>query len=383
MDFALSEEQKATQNTIKKFIARECTREAARELDERGEFPEILFKTVADMGICALTIALEYDGVGPNTLAAVMAAEEVAAINPALAGALMHAAFCGGRNISALGNEEQKKKYLPQLAVGSLLFTYGITEADSGYAPIPVINTTAWPDGDQFILNGRKSLVRLAERADYILTLAVTDENGEAHKNQSFLIVDMHRPGISINKIETVGFKSYSLAEVVFENVGVPRENVLGGLDKLNCGWDQYAKIMETEHLEIAACSLGLAQGAYDYAKNYARERVQFGKPIIKFEAVQNMLVDMATAIQASRLLAYQAAWMADNSESCVLEAAMARTYAAEAARKACFQALQIFGGYGYAMEYDVQRYVRDSLVLLGGGKPVEVLKNSIGSMLD
>jgi alkylation response protein AidB-like acyl-CoA dehydrogenase len=145
----------------------------------------------------------------------------------------------------------------------------------------------------------------------------------------------------------------------------------------------QLNKITESEHLEIAASSLGIAQGAYEYASNYARERVQFGRPIVKFEAVQEMLVDMAMSIQIMRVLTYQAGWLADNGVSCLLEAAMARTYAINAVREVCFQALQILGGYGYAMEYDIQRYVRDSLVLLGGGKTVELLKASIGQLLN
>ncbi len=381
MDFQLSEEQKAAQNTVRKFIARECTREAARELDDREEFPEKLLKTLADMGACGLTVSEEYEGVGIDTLAAVITVEEVAAINPALAGAFIGTAFCGGKNISVLGNEEQKKKYLPGIAEGTVLFTYGITEPDSGYTSTPSINTTAVLNSDDFNLNGTKSFVRMADQADFILTLACTNEDNR--KDWSFFIVDMKSPGISINRTQTVGFKSLSLGEVIFENVCVPKDNLLGGFDKLNRGLDQYMKIMESEHLEIAACSLGIAQGAYEYARNYSKERVQFGKPIVNFEAIRNMLVDMAIGIQASRLLTYQASWLADHDESCLLEAAMARTYSTDTARKVCLQCLQIFGGYGYAMEYDVQRYVRDSMVLLGGGKTMEVLKKTMGPLLD
>lgn len=383
MDFEFTEELKATQNTIRKFISRECTREAARELDNKGDFPEILLKKIADMGICGLTVAEEYNGVGSDILAAVVVAEELSAINPALAGAFIGSAFCGGKNISVLGNEDQKKKYLPGIAEGSLLFTYGITEPDFDYSSIPFIKTEALIDGDTFVLNGTKNFVRLADHADYILTLVCTDNTEEVQKGLSFIIIDMKSPGISINKIGTVGFNSLGLYELIFKNVSVPTGNVLGGFNELNRGLDQYMKIMESEHLEIAACSLGIAQGAYEYAKNYAKERVQFGKPIVKFQAIQNMLVEMATSIRASRLLTYQAGWLADHGESCILEATMARTYAAEAARKICLQCMQILGGYGYAMEYDVQRYFRDAMVILGGGKTAEVLKNSMGPLLD
>lgn len=379
MDFQLTEEQKAVQNSIRKFLARECTREAARALDDQREFPVKLFETMAQMGICGLTVPEEFEGVGPDTLGAIIAIEEIATINPALAGAFIASAFCGGKNISALGNEEQKKEYFPGLAAGKFLFTYGITEEGSGYSGIPSITTTAVLNGDGFTVNGSKNFVRMADRADHILTLARTGNDQEF----SFLIIDMKSPGININSVETVGYKSLGFGEVIFSNVFVPRENLLGGFSQLHLGLQQLNKITESEHLEIAASSLGIAQGAYEYASNYARERVQFGRPIVKFEAVQEMLVDMAMSIQIMRVLTYQAGWLADNGVSCLLEAAMARTYAINAVREVCFQALQILGGYGYAMEYDIQRYVRDSLVLLGGGKIVELLKASIGQLLN
>jgi alkylation response protein AidB-like acyl-CoA dehydrogenase len=195
--------------------------------------------------------------------------------------------------------------------------------------------------------------------------------------------VDLKTPGISKSVIEKVGVRGMSLCQVDFRDVVVPGEDVLDGSARLNSGWDQLVTVMESEHLETAACGLGIAQGVYDYAANYAKERVQFGKPIVKFEAVLHMLVDMAVSIHISRLLAYRAGWLADRGKSCLLEAVMARAHAAETARRAGMQSMQVLGGYGYTMEYDVQRYVRDSLVLLGGGRPVEVLKNSMGALLD
>ncbi len=382
MGFELTDEQKDLKDMIRKFVSKECPRDVVMGLDGREEFPGGMIKKVAGMDLCGLAIDEEYGGVGRSILGAVIVAEEISTIYPVLAGAFVSPTLCGGKNISDLGSNDQKKKYLPGLARGSLFFTCGLSEPGTGFSGLSSIRTTALRDGGKFILNGAKTFVRLADTADYMLTLARTEESGDDKKGLSFFIVDMKTPGISVNKIEKTGFNGFGLGEVTLFNVCVPEEDLLGGVEKINLGWDQLATVQESDHLEVAACSLGIAQGAYDYAANYAGERVQFGKAIVEFEAVRHMLVDMAMDIQSVRLLTYRAAWLADQGRPCLLEAAMARAHASETAKKAALQCLQIFGGYGYAMEYDAQRYVRDSLTLMGGGVTLEVLKNSIGGLL-
>lgn len=381
MNFELTDEQKDIRDTIRKFMVRECSREVASQLDGRGEFPGEMLKKIVGMGFCGLNIAEEYGGAGPNTLGALVVVEELSTIYPVLGGAYIAPTFCGGKNISRLGSEYQKNQYLPGLADGSLIFTCGLTEPGGDYKGVVQTETTAVVDGDDFILNGVKSFVRLASRAHYILTLTRTDSGNQ--RDLSFFIVDIKSPSITITNTEKVGHNGFSLCEVVFSNVRVSKENLLGGPAGLNQGWGQYLRILESEHMEIAACGLGIAQGAYDYAVNYARERVQFNRPIVEFEAIQHMLVDMALDIQAARLLTYRAGWLADKGAPCLLEAAMARAHAGKAAQKAAFQCVQILGGYGYTMEYDAQRYLRDSLVLLNGGGTIEILKSSIGELLD
>jgi butyryl-CoA dehydrogenase len=194
--------------------------------------------------------------------------------------------------------------------------------------------------------------------------------------------VDAKSPGVTAGATNLVGTASLGIGEVRFENVTVSREDVLGGAEGLNQGYKQWEVLQEAEHLEVAACGLGLAQGAYDYAVQYARERVQFGRPIIAFSAVKDMLVDMAVRIRSTRLVTLQAACLADEEKRCAVEAMTARILAVETARKASMDGVQVLGGYGYTMEYDAQRYVRDAMVLLGGASPQEMLREDLGELL-
>ncbi|MGV8081108.1 MAG: acyl-CoA dehydrogenase family protein [Syntrophales bacterium] len=381
MDFRLTEEQEVIRDTIRRFIVRECTREAAREADEKGDFPEKLYRPLADNGFCGLVVPEAYGGGGRNVLAAVLIIEELSAVYPALAGCFGACALTGGKNLGALGSPGQKERYLPSVVDGSALFAGGILEPDAGYDPLAV-NMTATPSGDGFLLSGVKRFVRLAGRATTILTLARTASGDSPRDGLSFFLVNAAGPGITTGTMDLVGTTSLGIGEVRFENVDVSREDILGGPEGLNQGYRQWEAVRETEHLEVAACGLGIAQGAYDYAVQYAKERVQFGRPIIAFSAVKDMLVDMAVHIRASRLVAWQAACLADEEKRCAAEAATARILAVETARKASMDCVQVLGGYGYTMEYDAQRYVRDAMVLLGGAGPQEMLREDLGAML-
>lgn len=384
MDFELSQEQIAIRETIKRFMARECPRELAREQDEKAEFPEELFRKLADTGFLGLTVPEEYGGAeSPDILAAVIVAEEISQISPALGGAYISAVLSGGRNIFLMGSQEQKEKYLPLIAEGRCLFTCGLSEPETGYSTVPTVQTVGETNGDHLTIQGTKSFVRLADRADILLALVYTGVNETREKGWSVVLIDMKENGVAKRRIETVGFRSLSFCDVSLNRVSVPMSCLLGGEQSLNAGWAQYTKMLETENLEIAACGLGIAQGAYEYALNYAKERVQFGKPIIKFQAVQQMLVDMATELDIARLLTYRAACFANQGAECLLPAVRARAYVTQKARQICAQALHILGGYGYTMEYDAQRYFRDSFTLLGGAKNSETLKEQMGRLLD
>ncbi len=381
MDFKLTEEQEFIKDTIRRFIARECTREAAREADEKGDFPERLFRPIADNGFCGLVVPEAYGGGGRNVLAAALIVEELSTVYPALAGAFAACALGGGKNLVDLGSAEQKERHLPAVAAGTAFFAGGILEPDAGYESLGA-GLSAVRSGEGFLLNGTKQFVRLGDRAAAILALCRTSQGASPRDGLSFFLVEGNRPGLSAAPMERVGCKSLSVCEVRFDNVAVSAEDLLGGPEGLDRGREQWAVIQEADHLEVAACGVGLAQGAFDYALQYAKERVQFGRPIIAFSAVKDMLVDMAVRIRASRLVTYQAASLADEEKRCAAEAAAARLLGVETARKAAMDCVQVLGGYGYTIEYDAQRYLRDSMVFFGGEGPQEMLREDLGAML-
>ncbi len=377
MDFALTEEQGFVKDTIQKFVAKECEREAIKKMDEEAIFPGKLFSNVADIGLCALTVPEAYGGGGPNTLGAVIVTAELAAIYPALAGAFATQSFCGGKVIADLGTEAQKNKYLPGVIDGSALITLALMEPGQGYEETSN-KTIARPDGDQMIIDGTKTFVRLADRAAYMLThTAIGSADGVA----AFMIVDMKSPGVVVRPLAQVGFHGMSLCEVSLTSVAVTASERLGGDADAAAEQKKLAMIMSAEHLAVAACGMGLAKGAYEYALNYAKERSQFGRPIIKFGAIQEMLVDMAQHARVAELMTCQAAYLVDQGRDCLAQIIQARLAATEAARKASLHCVQIFGGYGYAMEYDAQRYLRDAMVMLSGGGTKQILSNTLASL--
>jgi len=381
MDFAFSEEQGMIRETVRNFMSRECPRDVAKKTDESGQFPSGLFGTIKEMGFCGLTVPEAYGGGGPNTLGAVLVAEELASLYPSLAAVFIASAFCGGNTISSMGSPEQKRRFLPDLVQGASLFAYAFRERDEAYGGGPV-KTTAAASGDAYLLNGVKSWVRLADRADYFLVTATTDPGKEPPGGMTVFIVDAKSNGISIQAADAVGFDSVNLCEVVFKDVAVGASDILGGPEMLGRGGEQFERLIDSENLEVAGVAVGLAQGAFEYASQYAKDRVQFGKPIVDFGAVRHMLVDMAVKIRSARMLAYQAAWRNDRGENNAIESAVARVTAVEAAHSAAFDCVQVLGGYGYAREYDAQRYLRDSLVMLTGGETIETIKDRIAETL-
>jgi alkylation response protein AidB-like acyl-CoA dehydrogenase len=371
MDFNLTSEQTFIRETIRKFMARECPREKAHELDEQGSFPGELLAKIAEMGFCSLTVPEAYGGAGQDLLGAAIVVEEIATTSPALAGLFASVTFGGGQVIACLGSSAQKERYLPEIAEGGLVFSLALCST------LNIGGVTAVTRGNTFILNGRISDVSLANRADYLIVQASANDSSTL-----FLISAADAPGIFAQETEMVGSRGAGLAEVSFENVPVAAEDVLGEPTYVTRGKEQATYATAVDHLATAALSLGLAQGAYAYTADYAGERVQFGQPIVQFEAIQHMLVDLAVSLQSTRWLLYHACWLADQGKPFAPEAAMARLQAGELARQAGLQSVHILGGYGYMAEYDAQRYLRDSLVLFNGGETAELLKNNIGELI-
>jgi alkylation response protein AidB-like acyl-CoA dehydrogenase len=375
MDFSLTAEQGAIRDTIRRFVARECPRDAARALDAQAASPAGLLRRLAETGFCGLNCPEAYGGGGRNLLASAMVVEELATMAPVLAGAYASVAVLGGASLAELGSADQQQQWLPALCAGQLLFTIALHESPVATAGLEV-EMAAVRDAGSFVLDGVKCAVPFASQAQLLLALART-AGGLA-----FFLVPIPTPGVSVAEVPQIGFRGGGTARVTFAGARLAAAQVLGGPECASRGAEQWAWIGGLEQIASAALALGVARGAYDYAAQYAGVRVQFGQPIVRFEAIQHLLVDLAIEIEAVRLLLYQACWRADTGQPFRLAAAMARARAVPLARRAALQGLHILGGYGFMLEYDAQRYVRDSLALLGGSEPVEVLRNEIGALL-
>ena len=275
--------------------------------------------------------------------------------------------FLGGELITKLGNEDQKRRYLPEIVKGKWLFSYALTEPDAG-SDASSSKTSAERNNGGFIIKGNKIFITGADVAKTLNVLVRTDKKVSKHKGLSMVLMDPPKEGLNIRRIKKLGYKCSAFCEIVMDNVEIKKENILGGPEMLNQGWPQLLSTLDVEHLEVASCGLGIAEGAYQDALKYAQERVQFGQPIGKFQGVSHKISDLATEILASRLLIYHACQLMEEGKPAALESTQAKLFATETAKKAALTALQITGGYGYSMEFDIQRFVRDSLALPIGG---------------
>lgn len=379
MDFGFNEQQKMLRKTVQDFVNRDCPRELIRKLDEKDEFPRELFEKLADMGITGIGIPEEYGGQGGDIIDTVIVTEELSKRYPALSWVLGLSTLYGGDMIYRSGSEQQKRFYLPKIAKGELLFSFALTEPDAG-SDAANQHTTAIQDGDNYIINGTKMFITGGYESDFIMTMTRTDK--PRYKGLTYFLVSTKSKGFNKKKLEKLGYKGSSVCELVYDNVAVPEENILGGPEGLNNGWKYMIDLLNDERVGLAAGGLGIAEAAYEDALQYAKERVQFGQPIGKFQAIAHMLVEMATKIEAARLLTYEAAWLITQNVPYAKECSMAKYYATEVAKEVSLQGLQIFGGYGYMMDSDMQRYVRDAILLPIGGGTTEIEKNIIAHMI-
>lgn len=379
MDFSFTEEQNMLIDTIRRFVETEIPREVAEEIDEKDEFPHELLQKLCDLGFMGINVAEEYGGQGGNIVDMMILTEETSKKLPVLAWAIGNIILYGNAIIGVNGNEEQKKKYLPRLAKGELKFAYALTEPNAGSDAASIQTKAVLKDG-YYVLNGTKMFITGAGVADITVTNARTAESRLGGITD--FLVDTKSEGYTARPIKDLGYRGSNTCEVHYDDVKVPLENILGGPEKLNKGWSQMMRLLNTERLLLSACALGIGQGAFEYALNYAKEREQFGQLIGKFQVIQHKLVDMATELEAARCLAYCAAWKETQHMECVKETSMSKYFCSEVAKKVALEGVQILGGYGYAMEYDAQRYVRDVLVLPIGGGTTQIQKNIVGAQL-
>lgn len=382
MDFQFSEQQEMLRATVREFVEKECPKQFVRKWDEEHLFPMEVFDKLKKLGVMGVIIPAQYGGMGGSIVDYAVVCEEIARSGCwGLASYFNSVIMYGADMILHCGNEEQKQYYLPKLARGELLFAYGITEPDSG-SDAAAAKTVAIEEGDHFILNGTKIFITLADKADYTITLARTNKDAPKHKGLSLFIVDTKTSGYTARPLKKMGGFTDTTCEVVYDNVIVPKSHVLGGPEAINFGWQLLLSTLETEHLEVAANSLGYAQAAFDDALAYAKERHAFGQPIGKFQAISHMVAEMAVDLHLARLCVYQLAWLRDAGKPCYKEACMAKLTATECWTNMAHRAMQIFGGYSLMYEYDIQRYLRDSYILLIGGGTRQIQKNMIAKSL-
>ncbi|MDY7033291.1 MAG: acyl-CoA dehydrogenase family protein [Thermodesulfobacteriota bacterium] len=378
MNFGFSEEQEMLRATIGKFMKNECSVQYVRECDEGQKVPFEVFHKIADQGWLGLAVPEEYGGSGGTIIDLAILLEETAKVSLALADLIYRARVHGGMNILKCGTEEQKKELLPGIAGGKLIFCIGLTEPNTG-SDAASLTTSAVADGEDYIIVGTKMFTTNMHVADYCLLYVRTDKTAPKHKGITTFLVDTKSPGIKIRPVHTLGMRATITNEVVYENVRVPKRNILG---KLNEGWTVATSQLGAERFGLAAMCTGAAQSVLDDALQYAKERVQFGRPIGKFQAISHKLADMQVEVDVSRLLTYRLAWMVTQGTSDLKTAAITKLYTAEAYKHVSDLGMQILGGYGYTMEFDMQRHFRDSrLVTIGGGSS-EIQRNIIAKSL-
>jgi butyryl-CoA dehydrogenase len=358
MDFELAEEQLMVREMTRAFVEKEV-KPAASRLDRQGIYPAELVKRLGEIGLMGMLVPEEFGGSGMDFLSGVVAMEEISKAWASLAVAMsvQNSLVCAP--ILRFGTTAQKEKYLTSLAAGERLGCYALTEPGSG-SDAGSIQARAQRDGDDYVLKGNKVFTTNGNRADLAIVYAVTDP-ARGKKGISAFIVETNSPGFVVGRLEDkLGLRSSDTASLLFEDCRVPRQNLLGAEGE---GFKIALATLDGGRIGIAAQALGIAQGCLEESVAYAQQRRQFGRAIAEFEAIQWMLADMTTEIDAARLLTYRAAWLAQQERTFTKEAAMAKLFASEAANRVAYKAIQIFGGYGYTKEFAVERFFRDARI--------------------
>lgn len=381
-----SEPEHITQlrETVRRFAEREMPRESVRQWDRDCTFSMPLFRKLAALGVCGLTIDEAHGGAGRDIVAACAVIEELAQHGVSMAAAFTHCAFYGGLNVGENGSQAQKRDWLPRIARGEMLFAYGLSEPDVG-GDLASVTTSARlsEDGQRVILNGTKRWCTGARFADLIVCLVKSDAEAPRYRNLSMVLVSPQLPGVTIRDIDHIGIRYAKTTDVIFDNVEVPVDHIMGGLDGWNQGWKMLAgPALDCEKLEITASALGIATAAVHEAWAYAQERRQFGKPICAHQSVRHSLVEARTRLQACRHMLYHAAWLATEHRPASIESSMAKLFVGDTAVDIVLACQRVMGAYGCAEEYDMERHVRDICVMPIVGGSSNIQKNNIAARM-
>lgn len=354
MDFKLTEEQKAFEKMVREFVEKEI-KPIASEIDREGRFPSEIIKKTGKLGLMGMTVPNEYGGAGIDRVSYTIALEEISRVCGSTGLMLEAHNSLGIGHIYEKGTEEQRRKYLPMLT-SEKIAAWALTEPNAG-SDAASIQMTAVLDNDEWVLNGTKHFITSGHIAEVVTVMAKTDKTKGARGISAF-IVERGTPGFTYGVEEDkLGLRGTVTSELIFENCRIPKENLLG---KEGMGFIGAMNILDRGRTAIGSMAVGIAQGALDESVRYAKERKQFGRPIAKFQAIQWMIADMATEIEAARLLVRRAAFLEDKNEKFTREAAMAKLFASEMATRAARKAIQIHGGYGYMRDYPLERFFRD-----------------------
>jgi len=364
LDFQFTDEQQDLRRSVRQFAEKEIAPHVM-EWDEASCFPMETVKELGRLGLMGAIFPSEYGGAGMGYIEYVIAVEELSRVDGSV-GIIVaaHTSLCTN-HIFIAGNEEQKRKYVPKLATGEWIGCWGLTESGSG-SDAGGARCAAVKKGNKWVLNGTKTFITNGHYADVMVVIAVTDKTAHTHGLSAFVVdrgTKGFRPGKKENKL---GLRASDTSEMIFEDCEIPAENLLGHEGN---GFIDAMRVLDGGRISIAALGLGMAQGAYESALNYSKERKQFGKAISEFQAIQWKLADLATEIDAARLLTNRAAWMKDNHMKSTLESSMAKLYTSEIAVKAANEAVQIHGGYGFIKDYPAEKFYRDvKLCTIGEG---------------
>jgi len=364
MDFSLTSEQQELRKMVRKFAEREI-RPHVMEWDEQQDFPTSILKSLGELGVLGVVFPEDLGGVGMGYIEYAVMMEELARVDPSIALSVAAHISLAAAHILQHGSRELKERYIPKLATGEWIGCWSLTEPEAG-SDAAGTRTTATLDGDEWVLNGGKTFTTNASRADLCVATAVTDPHLGTHGISAF-VIEKGTPGFRVGRKENkLGMRASDTCEVLFSDCRIPKGNRIG---KRGAGFVGAMKILDGGRVSISALGVGLAQGAFEASLTYSKERRQFGQRISEFQAIQHKLTDMATEIEAARLLTFQAAWMLDQGQRVTKASSIAKLFSSEMAVRVANEAVQVFGGYGFTKDYPVEKYYRDvKLLTIGEG---------------
>jgi alkylation response protein AidB-like acyl-CoA dehydrogenase len=378
MDFGFTEEQRMLRESVRKLLQKHAAPEYVRQHDRERTYPEELYQACAEAGLIGLPFPEGYGGAGGSLLDMTIVAEEIARVSADLVMAYTGNIFCG-LNLLRKASEEQKRHWLPKLIKGEIKISISMSEPDAG-SDIGAMRTSAVRDGNQWVINGQKIWASMAGAKNNVISLYVkTDPKAHYRQGMSLFLVDNDTPGLTLRKLDMLGRRATGTYELIFDNVRVPPDRLVGGENK---GWDVVMSGLQVERAASCAGNVGAAQGVVDLALQYAKDRKQFGRPIGTNQAMAHMLADMQTEVEAARTLMWRAAWLVSAGQDALREITMAKLFTSEVYVKVANQGMQVLGGFGYCEEFDMSRLYRDARAATIAAGTSQIQRNLIANLM-